>query len=115
MESKCKMKNRNRRTRKRELAEQDLDGGVTIIPDYIIKDRLRYVEKYTYVFRTFVKGRWVGRKLIEVLVSEFKANDEPYYLQAIEDKRILVNNQAISPDYEICLPDQISMYIFYIF
>ena len=67
------MKNQNRRTRRKELNEKDLESNLTKIPDYILKDNLRYVEKYTYVFRTYAKGRWVGKTLIDLLEQEFKS------------------------------------------
>ena len=49
-------------------------------PSFIIKPPFRFVEKYEHCFETFAKGRWVGRKLIDVLNGEYKAYTREYYV-----------------------------------
>lgn len=50
-------------------------------PAHYFKDKaLRYVINYDYCFKTFAKQRWLGRNLLEVFISEFKAFSENYYV-----------------------------------
>lgn len=50
-------------------------------PGHYVKDKaFRYVLNYDYCFKTFAKQRWLGRRLFEVFVSEFKAFSENYYV-----------------------------------
>ncbi|CAI2371469.1 unnamed protein product [Moneuplotes crassus] len=105
------MRNKNRRHRRKELEQKDLEDGVITIPNYLVKNGLRYVEKSQFAFRTYVKGRWVGRTLLDVLEDEFKTNDREYYAQAIQDQRILINELPTTEDHEIDLKDELTHYI----
>mmetsp|Transcript_424 Transcript_424/g.397 ORF Transcript_424/g.397 Transcript_424/m.397 type:complete len:142 (+) Transcript_424:133-558(+) len=64
-----------------------------------------------FAFRTYVKGRWAGRTLLDVLEDEFKTNDREYYAQAIQDHRILINELPTTEDHEIDLKDELTHYI----
>lgn len=99
--------------RKRWTAQEklDLEESLVTVPDYIKKDGLRYVDKYSHAFRAFVKNRWVGRKLIDVFAEEFIHYDRAYYVQAIKDKKLMVNHSPTEEDYIIKLPDQVAHYI----
>ena len=104
--------------KRKEQAAQDLVDGKTKVPDYIVKEGLRYVEKYTYVFRTFVKGRWVGQKVIDLMIKEFISNGDEgmhlflfveYYRRAIDEGRIQINGLPTTPEYVIQMPDELSI------
>lgn len=43
-----------------------------------------------FVFATFTKKRWIGRKLLDVLCAEFSDHDREYYVCAARTARILV-------------------------
>lgn len=47
---------------------------------YKIENGLRYVLPYQHQFKTFTKGRWIGKSIYEVFVSEFKAFSPEYYV-----------------------------------
>jgi len=64
-----------------------------------VKDGLRWVEQYEYEFRSYAKGRWVHRLLLEVCQKEFIAQNADYYKTAIENGRIKINNNTVTTDY----------------
>lgn len=64
-----------------------------------IKDGLRWVDEYEYEFKSYVKGRWVHRLLLEVCQKEFIANSQDYYKEAIEQERILINGKPCNVEY----------------
>jgi hypothetical protein len=41
---------------------------------------LRYLKPYWYPYRTFVKNRWIGRELLEVVSTEFRDRSVEYYV-----------------------------------
>lgn len=48
---------------------------------------LRHVSPYYKKTQVFVKGRWVGRTVLDVLVKEFRSFDMEYYTKAIQKGR----------------------------
>ena len=54
---------------------------------------------YVFDFRTNAKGRWYGRRLLEVFTAEFAAHKPEYYRAAIDQGRITVNGAAVGLDY----------------
>lgn len=64
-----------------------------------IRDGLRWVEPYDYEFRAYAKGRWVGRKLIDVCEAEFVAQPREYYEKAIIDGRITIGEKTVNIPY----------------
>ena len=42
---------------------------------------LRYVKPYSFTFTTYCKGRWLRRKLIDVLSQEFQSETADYYVR----------------------------------
>ena len=64
-----------------------------------VKNGLRYLEPYEYVFNAHVKGRWVRRTLLEVFTKEFIAFPAEYYKTAIESGKITVNGKTVATDY----------------
>lgn len=48
-----------------------------------INNGLRYVAPYYHKNRVFVKGRWVGKPLLDILVKEFRSFNKEYYTRQI--------------------------------
>lgn len=82
------------------------------VPDtrspYYIENGLRKVVPYVYTFTVNAKGRWVGKPLVDILVSEFRAYDKPYYESAIKVGTILINNKKAASNYLLRDRDLIS-------
>lgn len=72
-----------------------------------IKDGLRYIEPYEFVFETHAKGRWMGRSVMEVFLKEFKMYSQEYYIKAFEDGRITINDEKSTGDYILGNNDRI--------
>ncbi|CRG96688.1 pseudouridylate synthase, putative [Plasmodium gallinaceum] len=70
-------------------------------PKYFIKNNLRFVTPYIYTYKLFSKKRWIGKKIADVLASEFCAYDMNYFLESIKKGYIKVNNKNVSSDYII--------------
>ena len=61
---------------------------------------LRRVVPYVHEFRTFAKGRWLGRQLIEVLSTEFGSSHTlEYWRHAIASGLVTVNKRSVEEDY----------------
>ena len=67
----------------------------------------RFVQPYPHVYRTYAKGRWIGKELLATLVKEFKAYPPEYYEQCVLNGMIMVNNSQVACDYVIKNGDQI--------
>ena len=100
-------RNMNRKRRRLEIDQQDEENGFVTIPKFIHKDGIRYVEKYTHVFRGYTKNRWLGKPLYQVCWEEFKSYSNEYYLDAIKSGKVKVNNQIASPEYIMKHNDQL--------
>ncbi|KAM6973243.1 pseudouridylate synthase RPUSD2 [Aplochiton taeniatus] len=66
------------------------DGGKKLRPG-----GLRKVYPYYFDFRTYCKGRWIGKSLLEVFSSEFRAESLDYYKAAAKEGRIKLNEIPI--------------------
>ncbi|KAJ3169091.1 RNA pseudouridylate synthase domain containing protein 2 [Geranomyces variabilis] len=67
---------------------------------YYFEKGLRKVEPYPYEYRTYVKGRWMNRSLIETFEKEFQDKSSEYYRGAILSGKITINGQRIEPEYK---------------
>ncbi|OHT02105.1 RNA pseudourine synthase 7 [Tritrichomonas foetus] len=67
----------------------------------IIIGPFRFVEPYPFTFRCGSKGRWFGRKLIDVFAQEFKHWDRSVLISRIKKGDITVNGKPIPIDYVI--------------
>lgn len=85
-----------------------LEDNEVIYPNYQILEGFRYVKPYYFTYKTFAKGRWIGRPLLEVLTSEFMAESPKYYQEAIHDGRIRINDEVISENYIIRSGDKLT-------
>ncbi|TPX60567.1 hypothetical protein PhCBS80983_g01687 [Powellomyces hirtus] len=67
---------------------------------YYFEKGLRKVEPYEFTYRTYVKGRWIGRPLIETFTKEFQDKTPEYYRQAIICGKITINDKMVAVDYK---------------
>jgi RluA family pseudouridine synthase len=59
------------------------------------------VEPYDFTFESFAKGRWIGKDIYHVFVSEFRDRSNAYYAKAIDEGRITVSGQLVKRDYKV--------------
>ncbi|KAJ3159259.1 RNA pseudouridylate synthase domain containing protein 2 [Geranomyces michiganensis] len=87
-----------RRTGRKGLANHESQP----LPDihYYFEKGLRKVEPYPFEYRTYVKGRWMGRPLIETFEKEFQDKSSEYYRGAIISGKITINGQRVQPEYK---------------
>uniref|UniRef100_A0AAV2JBU7 Pseudouridylate synthase RPUSD2 n=1 Tax=Knipowitschia caucasica TaxID=637954 RepID=A0AAV2JBU7_KNICA len=62
---------------------------------YYFENGLRKVRPYYHDFKTYCKGRWIGKTLMEVFKSEFRAESMEYYQRAAEEGRIRLNDTPV--------------------
>ncbi|XP_052437182.1 pseudouridylate synthase RPUSD2 [Carassius gibelio] len=62
---------------------------------YYFEGGLRKVYPYYFDFTTYCKGRWVGKTLLEVFKSEFRAESLDYYNKAVKEGRIKLNETPV--------------------
>lgn len=75
---------------------EDMDDA-----NYYFENGLRKVYPYTYLYQATSKKRWLGRKLIEVMKAEFRDIPEADLLKRFETKRIIVNGEAVTPEFKL--------------
>jgi len=77
---------------------------------YYFEGGLRKVHPYYFDFKTYCKGRWVGKTLLEVFKSEFRAESMDYYHEAVKEGRIKLNETPVD-DLNITLKvrDRVTM------
>ncbi|KFV65758.1 RNA pseudouridylate synthase domain-containing protein 2, partial [Dryobates pubescens] len=69
---------------------------------YYFEGGLRQVRPYYFDFRTYCKGRWVGRSLLDVFSTEFRAQPIDYYRAAARAGRLRLNEEPVR-DLDIVL------------
>ncbi|XP_062379276.1 RNA pseudouridylate synthase domain-containing protein 2 [Sardina pilchardus] len=62
---------------------------------YYFDGGLRKVRPYYYDFKTYCKGRWIGKTLLEVFSSEFRSESLEYYEKAAKVGRIRLNDTPV--------------------
>ncbi|WWC70611.1 uncharacterized protein I206_104562 [Kwoniella pini CBS 10737] len=60
--------------------------------------KLRYIKPYWWPYRTFVKQRWIGRQILEVITTEFRDRSMEYYKHALDSGVTRVNGVTARPD-----------------
>lgn len=75
---------------------------------YYAENGLRKVYPYPFTFSTYCKGRWVGKKLVDIVSKEFRAYTVERYRQNIDAGQIKVNGKNVSVDYVLDHNDYIS-------
>ncbi|KAI4804254.1 hypothetical protein KUCAC02_025888 [Chaenocephalus aceratus] len=63
--------------------------------DYYFDGGLRKVRPYYFDFKTYCKGRWIGKSLLEVFKHEFRAETMEYYHRAAKEGRIRLNDTPV--------------------
>ncbi|XP_068107773.1 pseudouridylate synthase RPUSD2 [Hyperolius riggenbachi] len=69
-----------------------------------LENGLRKVRPYYFHFETYCKGRWLGKSLMDVFSSEFRAQPLEYYKLAAEAGRLTLNREVVR-DLNIVLKD----------
>ncbi|EYC05376.1 hypothetical protein Y032_0082g1546 [Ancylostoma ceylanicum] len=59
----------------------DIDIPMNISTE--IRDGVRYLAPYWAVYRTRTKGRWIGRKMVDVFAQEFLSLNKNYPVSSI--------------------------------
>lgn len=67
--------------------------------EYYFERGLRRVYPYSFTFSTFAKRRWVGRALMDVFATEFRAKTPAEYERSIQSGDIRINGQPTTVDY----------------
>ncbi|KAK5607071.1 hypothetical protein CRENBAI_008864 [Crenichthys baileyi] len=62
---------------------------------YYFEGGLRKVFPYYFDFKTYCKGRWIGKSLQEVFKSEFRSESIEYYERAAKEGRIRLNETPV--------------------
>ncbi|KAM7165262.1 pseudouridylate synthase RPUSD2 [Macrochelys suwanniensis] len=62
---------------------------------YYFEGGLRKVRPYHFDFQTYCKGRWVGKSLLHVFSTEFRAQPVDYYRAAASAGRLRLNEQTV--------------------
>ena len=102
------LKKRNRDQEKNEGKKQKgerkskqkiLNEYYNLKPVIKIQNNIRFIEPYEFKYQLYIKRRWLGKKLIDVLDSEFHSSPKEYYSKAIQDGKILVNGKKVTDDY----------------
>lgn len=56
------------------------NGNSFCMTSYDVTAGLRCVKPYYFMFKTHAKGRWVGRKVLDVFSEEFQSETREYYV-----------------------------------
>lgn len=71
-----------------------------LFKDPMISDyQIREVKPYLHTFETFAKGRWLGRKLLDIVAVEYGGFPIDYWKNAIQSGFIKVNGKSVSDGY----------------
>jgi 23S rRNA-/tRNA-specific pseudouridylate synthase len=68
-------------------------------PSLIKKYNLRFIEPYEFKYQLYTKGRWVNKKILNVLTNEFRQYNEEYFIKALKTGKLKINNEIVDPDY----------------
>ncbi|XP_015904344.2 pseudouridylate synthase RPUSD2 [Parasteatoda tepidariorum] len=87
----------------KKICTKDIRRGInkpsTEETDYYFDNYLRKVYPYYFTYTTHCKGRWVGKRLIDVFSDEFRAHSKEEYEKNIRSGNIKINDKSISADY----------------
>ena len=88
---------RSNKRPKKKVEKPGFDKRMFHETSYYTKNGLRYISPYYFTFTTHCKGRWVGKKLIDVFTNEFRMESPAYYEAAIRNGKITINDCIVSP------------------
>ena len=83
----------------RKTKQKILNEYYNLTPVIKIENNVRLIEPYEFKYQLYIKRRWLGKKIIDVLDSEFHAFSKEYYSKAISEGKILINNKKVTNDY----------------
>ena len=89
---------KNKRLPRKTATKPGFDARMFEETSFYSNEGLRYVKPYHFTFTTHCKGRWIGRKLIDVFSSEFRMESIDYYKAAVQKGKITVNGNIVEPD-----------------
>ena len=69
--------------------------------EYKFDGNIRHVVPYVHEYKTYVKGRWLSRKLIDVLTKEFGGHPKNYWVAAISLGNVNINDKTVDENYII--------------
>lgn len=78
---------------------------------YYFEGGLRKVRPYYFDFKSYCKGRWIGKSLFDVFKSEFRAESTEYYEKAAKQGRIRLNDTPVE-DLSIVLRVSDTIFLF---
>lgn len=61
--------------------------------------------EYFYVYKTFTKGKWHNKKIIDILKENFNNKSETYFEDALAIGAITVNDKIVSTEYRMQFND----------
>lgn len=76
--------------------------------DYYYDDYLQKVYPYYYIYKARCKGRWIGRKLTEIMNTEFRLMRQEVLESKIKSGQILINGKVVDIDYIFKSHDQLT-------
>ncbi len=62
---------------------------------------LRLIQPYEFKYQLYTKGRWVGKKLLDVMVNEYRTYSTEYFIKAIREGKIKINNKIVDVEYKL--------------
>ena len=83
----------------RKTKQKILNEYYNLKPVIKIENNVRLIEPYEFKYQLYIKRRWLGKKLLEVLESEFHSYNKEYYINAINEGKILINEKKTTEDY----------------
>ena len=98
-EKKEKKEQKQERKGARKTKQKILNEYYNLKPVIKIQNNVRLIEPYEFKYQLYIKRRWLGKKIIDVLDSEFHAFPKEYYSQAINEGKILINGKKVTNDY----------------
>ena len=77
---------------------------------YNVADGVRNVNPYLFEFKTFAKGRWIGKCLLDVVCSEFGGlgYDKTFWSYVIRNGHININGNIVPETYIMKNSDHLS-------
>merc|ERR1712142_1279064 len=75
---------------------------------YVFEGGLRKVKPYFYTYQTYVRGRWIGRTVLDVVSSEFRYDNHENYATRLRQGLINVNGRPTGASYVLRNQDTLS-------
>ncbi|KAG0474971.1 hypothetical protein HPP92_014657 [Vanilla planifolia] len=81
------------------------------VKDYIFVKGKRYVMPYYFEFIAHVKNRWEGKTIVDLFAEEFRGRTYEYYVRAVKNGRIKVDDQMVPVSYILQSSQKISHFV----